>query len=78
MKNWAIKQQLVTALSIYDSVTNEDVATVKDTDNAQLIAAAPEMLAALEQVQRYYTLLGTTGSFKDELDAVIKKAKGEL
>ncbi len=43
--------------------------------NAQLIAAAPELLAALESMR---PKLAAHGMRTDEIDVAIRKAKGEL
>lgn len=42
--------------------------------NARLIAAAPELLAALEE---YRAKFGRCGDVADRADAVIKKARGD-
>jgi hypothetical protein len=36
-----------------------------------------ELLALLEEMQKYYEMLGTTGEFKSRLDAAIRKERGE-
>lgn len=44
---------------------------------ADLFAAAPEMLEALKELEKYYTLLGTTGAFYERVVALIAKAEGK-
>lgn len=46
-------------------------------DDAHLIAAAPEMLVLLKTLVERYELLGTSGTFYDEVKASIKKAEGK-
>lgn len=45
--------------------------------NANLIAAAPEMLEALELTKRVFENYGASAGVCKQIEAVIRKAKGE-
>lgn len=59
-------------------INGEGVAVLLDmAANARLIAAAPELLAALEKVQDWLAGCSTIETVRKEVRAAIAKAKGE-
>lgn len=55
---------------------SESVASkIKNASDAHLIAAAPEMLTALESVQNFLLAFGV--GEVEEINRIIKKARGE-
>lgn len=57
---------------------NHTVALVADVDNARLIAAAPDLLEALETIMKYPIIPNTIGyEMVDTARAAIAKARGQ-
>lgn len=65
--------------SVVYADTGTDIAIVYDgVRNANLIAAAPEMLEALERIRDYFEMYGTPNDeIGGVISAIINKAKGE-
>ena len=75
------KKQVIAGRFYYKIYTDtEHIAETDKTENAQLIAAAPELLAALERVLECHRLkisLDTNAGAVEQARAAIAKAKGE-
>lgn len=79
-KNWAIKQELLSAKTIYDADTGEHVATVKHDEDATLIAAAPDLYSSAMSVVETAPLDTTNPLFilaLKNLITAVKKARGK-
>jgi hypothetical protein len=89
MKKWKIIDQVPDAYIGYRAIIDEEGFTVCDPspmgeENARLIAAAPDLLAALKTcrawVAQYHDLKGHDAASRhltDYLDRVISNAEGE-
>lgn len=64
--------------AVYAETTGHDIALVRDFDkaNAQLIASAPDLLAALKQIAQH-TIKGKQSFAASVALAVIAKAEGK-
>ena len=66
--------QKIDLIAMILEIRRKDVSYFEESDaNAKLIAAAPEMLALLGELQKYYVI---QGELRSRLDAVIAKAEG--
>ena len=77
---WATSHDAVpdhhTQVTVYSEGSGERVATVFQTEaNARLIAAAPELLEACEEIKEWLMYIGSKVTFV-HLDAAIAKATG--
>lgn len=74
-------QRVIAQLSIgFMSPTRGEIPSEERLANARLIASAPKLLDALEQLLAYHIMLGNSpdSSKAQEARAAIAKAKGEI
>lgn len=84
--DYTIRQDFKTyGINAKPIITSEGLEPENNLANAKLIAAAPEMLEALEDVKdvldQCFTLIKTSGEAHralEQINKVIKKAKGDL